>query len=169
LPPQWVHIPPTALPDGAHNFDKDCIFFTVPSLDPKPTTLFGVACYRQIDVNEYSSKTPDLTRNSVQKSVVFLSSALDGGGGDDDDRVHFDLKQAPHATDLKTALMALAFLQALFGLISTQLNDLTDAFVAASSTERGYEILRSGFADIQTAVDKASTSPLYESTPVWLC
>uniref|UniRef100_A0A5K3FFK1 UDENN domain-containing protein n=1 Tax=Mesocestoides corti TaxID=53468 RepID=A0A5K3FFK1_MESCO len=108
-------------------FLLDCIFFTVPSLDPKPTTLFGVACYRQIDVNEYSSKTPDLTRNSVQKSVVFLSSA------------------------------------ALFGLISTQLNDLTDAFVAASSTERGYEILRSGFADIQTAVDKASTSPLYET------
>ncbi|KAL5109830.1 hypothetical protein TcWFU_001596 [Taenia crassiceps] len=75
LPPAWTCIPPTALPDGAHNFDRDIIFFTVPSLDPKPTTLFGVACYRQIDAKDFSSRTPDLTRNTVQKSVVFLSHA----------------------------------------------------------------------------------------------
>ncbi|VDK20666.1 unnamed protein product [Taenia asiatica] len=53
LPPAWTCIPPTALPDGAHNFDRDSIFFTVPSLEQKPTTLFGVACYRQIDAKVY--------------------------------------------------------------------------------------------------------------------
>ncbi|VDM30200.1 unnamed protein product [Hydatigera taeniaeformis] len=75
LPSAWACIPPTALPDGAHNFDRDSIFFTVPSLEPKPTTLFGVACYRQIDAKDFSNRTPDLTRNTVQKSVVFLSHA----------------------------------------------------------------------------------------------
>ncbi|KAM7537662.1 hypothetical protein Aperf_G00000059999 [Anoplocephala perfoliata] len=75
LPPAWVYIPPTALPDGAHNYDKDYIFFTVPSLEQKPTTLFGIACYRQVDAKKFSNRTPDLTRNTVQKSVVFLSPA----------------------------------------------------------------------------------------------
>ncbi|VDL54339.1 unnamed protein product [Hymenolepis diminuta] len=75
LPPAWNFIPPIALPDGAHNFDKDYIFFTAPSLEQKPTTLFGVACFRQVDARNFSNLTPDLTRNSVQKSVVFLSPA----------------------------------------------------------------------------------------------
>nr|CDS33639.1 late secretory pathway protein avl9 [Hymenolepis microstoma] len=73
LPPAWNFIPSIALPDGAHNFGKDYIFFTVPSLELKPTTLFGVACYRQVDARRFSNQTPDLTRNTVQKSVVFLS------------------------------------------------------------------------------------------------
>lgn len=127
LPPAWTCIPPTALPDGAHNFDRDSIFFTVPSLELKPTTLFGVACYRQIDAKDFSSRTPDLTRNTVQKSVVFLSHA------------------------------------ALFGLISSLLDDITDAFIAAASSKEGYSLLRRGFVDIVLAVDRAVCSPLYEN------
>nr|VZI41233.1 unnamed protein product [Spirometra erinaceieuropaei] len=75
LPPQWSCIPSIALPDGAHNFKKDSVFFTVPSLLSKSESLFGVACYRQVDAKDYSCKTAESTRNSIQKSVVLLCRA----------------------------------------------------------------------------------------------
>ncbi|VDO10095.1 unnamed protein product [Rodentolepis nana] len=128
LPPAWNFIPPIALPDGAHNFGKDYIFFTVPSLELKPTTLFGVACYRQVDARKFSNQTPDLTRNTVQKSVVFLSPT------------------------------------ALFGTVSHLLDDVTDAFISASSCEEGYEILRNGFEEIQSAVNKIVRIPSFEES-----
>uniref|UniRef100_A0A0X3Q8Y2 Late secretory pathway protein AVL9 homolog n=1 Tax=Schistocephalus solidus TaxID=70667 RepID=A0A0X3Q8Y2_SCHSO len=75
LPSQWSCIPSIALPDGAHNFKKDSVFFTLPSLLSKSESLFGVACYRQIDAKDFSCRTAESTRNSIQKSVVVLCRA----------------------------------------------------------------------------------------------
>ena len=36
-------------------------------------TVFGISCYRQIDVDKIKNKTDDITRGSVQKSVCVLS------------------------------------------------------------------------------------------------
>ncbi|CAF1687820.1 unnamed protein product, partial [Adineta ricciae] len=54
LDEQWSNILSYALPDGAHNREKDLIYFHIPSLDKETNvqrTLFGIAAYRQIDAN----------------------------------------------------------------------------------------------------------------------
>uniref|UniRef100_A0A2P2I3L7 Late secretory pathway protein AVL9 homolog n=1 Tax=Hirondellea gigas TaxID=1518452 RepID=A0A2P2I3L7_9CRUS len=74
LPEQWRHLPSLCLPDGAHNYEADTIFFHLPHLRDKDRTVFGVSCYRQIDAEKVANKTADITRNSVQKSVCVLCS-----------------------------------------------------------------------------------------------
>ena len=72
LPEIWRTLPSLALPDGAHNYDRDTIFFHLP--DPSDgSTVYGVSCYRQIDADKLKARTSDVTRGSVQKSVVVLS------------------------------------------------------------------------------------------------
>lgn len=72
LPDVWRTLPSLALPDGAHNYDRDTIFFHLP--DPEDgSTVFGVSCYRQIAADSLKSKTSDITRTTVQKSVVVVS------------------------------------------------------------------------------------------------
>ncbi|UJR17918.1 hypothetical protein I4U23_004817 [Adineta vaga] len=75
LDEQWSNILSYALPDGAHNRDKDLIYFHIPSLNQEMNsqqTLFGIASYRQIDANCIVNKEADITRNSIQKSVCLL-------------------------------------------------------------------------------------------------
>ena len=75
MPATWANLPFMALPDGAHDYDEDFVFFTIPRLDlaARSTTrgavadeealhggqggefgprrgnvLYCVACYRQI-------------------------------------------------------------------------------------------------------------------------
>ncbi|CAF1530508.1 unnamed protein product [Adineta ricciae] len=75
LDEQWSNILSYALPDGAHNREKDLIYFHIPSLDKETNaqrTLFGIAAYRQIDANSIVNKEADVTRNSIQKSVCLL-------------------------------------------------------------------------------------------------
>jgi len=44
----WKHLPTLAMPDGAHKFDSDTVYFHLPSLKDSNETVFGVACYQQI-------------------------------------------------------------------------------------------------------------------------
>ncbi len=37
------------MPDGAHNFKTDTVYFHLPSLKKPGETVFGVACFEQID------------------------------------------------------------------------------------------------------------------------
>ncbi|VDP93160.1 unnamed protein product [Echinostoma caproni] len=47
LPSKWKHLASLALPDGAHNYLKDIIYFTLPSIEKDEHAVFGVASYRQ--------------------------------------------------------------------------------------------------------------------------
>uniref|UniRef100_A0A7E4ZZP2 UDENN domain-containing protein n=1 Tax=Panagrellus redivivus TaxID=6233 RepID=A0A7E4ZZP2_PANRE len=73
IPEQWTFLPSLALPDGAHNVKDDVIYFLLPSLENPNRAVFGISCYRQIAANDLVSKDKDVTRSSVQKSVVVLS------------------------------------------------------------------------------------------------
>lgn len=48
LPSIWQTLPSLAIPDGAHNFDSDTVFFHLPQADDWTKTAYCVACYRQI-------------------------------------------------------------------------------------------------------------------------
>ncbi|KAJ3416688.1 late secretory pathway protein avl9 [Chytridiales sp. JEL 0842] len=77
LPDQWSFLPFLCLPDGAHASEEEFIYFHLP---PVPhwsnynTTLFGLACFRQIPASELLIKTKDITRSTVQKAVVVLAT-----------------------------------------------------------------------------------------------
>ncbi|CAL8092724.1 unnamed protein product [Calicophoron daubneyi] len=73
LPNKWGNLPSLALPDGAHNYQKDSIYFTLPSLEKEDVAVFGIASYRQVDSLAYLQANPEVTRNTVQKSLVVLS------------------------------------------------------------------------------------------------
>ncbi|RCN52667.1 hypothetical protein ANCCAN_01043 [Ancylostoma caninum] len=73
LPEEWINLPSLALPDGAHNSDSDTIFFILPSRERSGEAIFGISCYRQIAAKDLVSKTDDVTRSTVQKSVCVLS------------------------------------------------------------------------------------------------
>ena len=45
----------SAIPDGAHNYEKDTVYFHLPSLKNPNETVFGVSCYQQIQ-SDVSSK-----------------------------------------------------------------------------------------------------------------
>uniref|UniRef100_A0A1I8J4S2 UDENN domain-containing protein n=1 Tax=Macrostomum lignano TaxID=282301 RepID=A0A1I8J4S2_9PLAT len=75
LPEEWQNLPYLALPDGAHNYEQDHVYFVLPSLTDRERSVFCVACYRQIDSDKLVSKSEDVTRSSVQKSVVVVSRA----------------------------------------------------------------------------------------------
>ncbi|VDO97602.1 unnamed protein product [Schistosoma mattheei] len=49
LPYPWRHLPALAIADGAHNYTKDCTYFSLPSIEKKGDSVFGIACYRQAD------------------------------------------------------------------------------------------------------------------------
>jgi len=75
IPEEWKCLPFLALPDGAHNYDEDTIYFHLPprSHFSIQSTVYGVSCYRQIAANLLKRKDSDVTRETVQKSVVALS------------------------------------------------------------------------------------------------
>ncbi|KAA3680205.1 uncharacterized protein DEA37_0007410 [Paragonimus westermani] len=72
-PRKWRNLASLALPDGAHNYLKDVVYFTLPSLEKDQFAVFGVASYRQADSVTLSHPAPEVTRNTVQKSLVVLS------------------------------------------------------------------------------------------------
>ncbi|GAV06525.1 hypothetical protein RvY_16495 [Ramazzottius varieornatus] len=73
LPEEWKHLPSLALPDGAHKYQSDTVYFHLPSLDDDSKTAFGVSCYRQIDADKLLKKDLEVTRETVQKSVCVVS------------------------------------------------------------------------------------------------
>ncbi|XP_013793559.1 late secretory pathway protein AVL9 homolog [Limulus polyphemus] len=73
LPVCWKHLPSLALPDGAHNCEKETIYFHLPSLDNPRQTVYGISCYRQMNAEMLINRSLDVTRGTVQKSVCVLS------------------------------------------------------------------------------------------------
>ena len=90
VPSQWRNLPSLALPDGSHNWSDDTVYFHLPALHDPRKTVFGISCYRQVDIFELTmfrdlkfevqidaekvrNKTEDITRGTVQKSVCVLS------------------------------------------------------------------------------------------------
>ncbi|KAJ8313653.1 hypothetical protein KUTeg_008214 [Tegillarca granosa] len=49
------------------------IYFHLPSRDRQCKTVYGVACYRQMNASDLRNRTSDVTRSTVQKSVCVLS------------------------------------------------------------------------------------------------
>ncbi|NXY86659.1 AVL9 protein, partial [Alcedo cyanopectus] len=73
LPEEWKYLPFLALPDGAHNYQEDTVFFHLPPRSGDRTTVYGVSCYRQIEAKALKVRQADVTRETVQKSVCVLS------------------------------------------------------------------------------------------------
>ncbi|XP_042550986.1 late secretory pathway protein AVL9 homolog isoform X3 [Dipodomys spectabilis] len=73
LPEEWKYLPFLALPDGAHNYQEDTVFFHLPPRNGNGTTVYGVSCYRQIEAKALKVRQADITRETVQKSVCVLS------------------------------------------------------------------------------------------------
>ncbi|GMR40220.1 hypothetical protein PMAYCL1PPCAC_10415, partial [Pristionchus mayeri] len=73
LPTEWKSLPSLALPDGAHNVEQDTTYFLLPSLDDPDRAIFGISCFRQIATESLVSKSSDVTRSTVQKSVCVLT------------------------------------------------------------------------------------------------
>ncbi|KAI9342940.1 transport protein Avl9-domain-containing protein [Obelidium mucronatum] len=77
LPDEWSFFPFLCLPDGAHASEEEFIYFHLPPVagwTNYSTTLFGLACFRQIPVSELLTKTADLTRSTIQKALVVLAT-----------------------------------------------------------------------------------------------
>ncbi|XP_060136569.1 late secretory pathway protein AVL9 homolog isoform X1 [Zootoca vivipara] len=73
LPEEWKYLPFLALPDGAHNYQEDTVFFHLPPRSGDRSTVYGVSCYRQIEAKALKVRQADVTRETVQKSVCVLS------------------------------------------------------------------------------------------------
>ena len=58
---------------NANSSDEELSYFTLQhaaSEDKPASSLFGIACTRQVPAKELLNKSPDVTRSSVQKAVV---------------------------------------------------------------------------------------------------
>ncbi|XP_044031778.1 late secretory pathway protein AVL9 homolog isoform X2 [Siniperca chuatsi] len=73
LPEEWKYLPFLALPDGAHNYQEDTVYFHLPPLSGAMKCVYGVSCYRQIEAKALKVRQADVTRETVQKSVCVLS------------------------------------------------------------------------------------------------
>ncbi|XP_014868904.1 PREDICTED: late secretory pathway protein AVL9 homolog [Poecilia mexicana] len=73
LPEEWKYLPFLALPDGAHNYQEDTVYFHLPPLSVDMKCVYGVSCYRQIEAKALKVRQADVTRETVQKSVCVLS------------------------------------------------------------------------------------------------
>ena len=86
LPTEWRFLPYLALPDGCHNYDEDSVYFSLPCPETSKASksvgdgskklcsvVHGIACCRQLDAKDVLSRTEELTRSTVQKSVCVLS------------------------------------------------------------------------------------------------
>ncbi|KAK9462724.1 transport protein Avl9-domain-containing protein [Lipomyces oligophaga] len=76
---RWPNLPFQSLPDGSHSHEEDYSYFTLlsdpskPDSEPGQTTYFGISCNRQIKTTELVVKAADVTRSTVQKSVVVVA------------------------------------------------------------------------------------------------
>ncbi|XP_054427311.1 late secretory pathway protein AVL9 homolog [Pteronotus mesoamericanus] len=73
VPEEWKYLPFLALPDGAHNYQEDTVFFHLPPRNGSGATVYGISCYRQIEAKALKVRQADVTRETVQKSVCVLS------------------------------------------------------------------------------------------------
>uniref|UniRef100_A0AC35TMH5 ShKT domain-containing protein n=1 Tax=Rhabditophanes sp. KR3021 TaxID=114890 RepID=A0AC35TMH5_9BILA len=73
IPLKWANLSSLSMPDGAHNLDKDVVYFLLPSLETPNRAVFGISCYRQIATKDLKAIGNGVTRSSVQKAVVIIS------------------------------------------------------------------------------------------------
>lgn len=94
----WPNLPFQSLPDGSHSHEENFCYFSllydnkfktapisVPIRDKlgniieqapdltNVTTLFGISCNRQIKASDLKEKPADVTRSTVQKSVIVIA------------------------------------------------------------------------------------------------
>ena len=88
----WANLPFQALPDGSHSFEETFTYFTLlydkvnncspekgasdlpPEDVPNYSTLFAISCSRQIKTEDLITKDSDVTRSTVQKAIVVVST-----------------------------------------------------------------------------------------------
>ncbi|KTW31375.1 hypothetical protein T552_00020 [Pneumocystis carinii B80] len=81
IPSTWSLLPFMALPDGVHLNEEDFSYFCIKN-DQKNTstnnnnlsTIYGISCTRQLLSSELINKPVDVTRSTIQKSIVVLVS-----------------------------------------------------------------------------------------------
>ncbi|CAK7275227.1 hypothetical protein SEPCBS57363_006573 [Sporothrix epigloea] len=74
----WPLLPFMALSDGAHASTEEFSYFTLlkpAAADTPATSLFGIACTRQIDAAQLRNRPADVTRSTVQKAVVIIADS----------------------------------------------------------------------------------------------
>ncbi|MCJ1383006.1 late secretory pathway protein avl9 [Xylographa soralifera] len=74
----WNFLPFMALSDGAHTTTEDFSYFTLRQQETPQlpaTSLFGISCTRQLDARELLSRPKDVTRSTVQKSLVVIAGS----------------------------------------------------------------------------------------------
>ncbi|CAK7232500.1 hypothetical protein SCUCBS95973_008280 [Sporothrix curviconia] len=74
----WPLLPFMALSDGAHASTEDFSYFTLlkpATADTPATSLFGIACTRQIDASQLRNRPADVTRSTVQKALVVIADS----------------------------------------------------------------------------------------------
>ncbi|KAE8147834.1 avl9 protein [Aspergillus avenaceus] len=74
----WNLLPFMALSDGAHMSTEEFSYFTLRRKETPTepaTSLFGIACSRQLDANLLINRPPDVTRSTVQKAVVVITDS----------------------------------------------------------------------------------------------
>ncbi|CAI7642993.1 unnamed protein product [Penicillium pancosmium] len=74
----WSLLPFMALSDGAHLSTEEFSYFTLrgrETSDTSETSLFGIACSRQLDAKLLLNRPPDVTRSTVQKAVVVVTDS----------------------------------------------------------------------------------------------
>ncbi|KAK5415402.1 hypothetical protein LTR06_003452 [Exophiala xenobiotica] len=80
----WSLLPFMALSDGAHAMAEEFSYFTLLNKgagDTEPgSSLFGISCTRQIRADKLKRRSADVTRSTVQKAVVVVSSTAQGMG-----------------------------------------------------------------------------------------
>ncbi|OQR78791.1 late secretory pathway protein AVL9-like [Tropilaelaps mercedesae] len=64
------YLAPLGLPDGAHNFSADAVYFRFRDADNRP--VWGVCSYKQVDSALYKGADPEVTRSAIQKSVCLV-------------------------------------------------------------------------------------------------
>ncbi|GFF30148.1 late secretory pathway protein AVL9 [Aspergillus udagawae] len=72
----WSLLPFMALSDGAHASTEEFSYFTLRKKETETapaTSLFGIACSRQLDSNLLINRPADVTRSTVQKAVVVIT------------------------------------------------------------------------------------------------
>ncbi|KAJ5915727.1 Late secretory pathway protein AVL9 [Penicillium verhagenii] len=74
----WSLLPFMALSDGAHLSTEEFSYFTLrrkETPETPATSLFGIACSRQLDAKLLINRPPEVTRSTVQKAVVVVTDS----------------------------------------------------------------------------------------------
>ncbi|CEO59467.1 Putative Avl9 protein [Penicillium brasilianum] len=74
----WSLLPFMALSDGAHLSTEEFSYFTLRRKETSTapaTSLFGIACSRQLDSSLLINRPPEVTRSTVQKAVVVVTDS----------------------------------------------------------------------------------------------